>query len=108
VQEPKNKQQALDNILALEADIQQLAQEHSLATLEHKLKMRQQALECLFSHFMEDINQNDLTVLKEIQVKSQTMLADMQVNKQEKGEEIIKYKNTGKRIRLYSDIAQHK
>ncbi|MGR6874900.1 hypothetical protein ACU6U9_22030 [Pseudomonas sp. HK3] len=105
---PSNKQQALDHVLALEGDIQKLAQAHSLATLEHKLKMRQQALEFLFEHFLADINQDDLILLKDIQVKSQNMLETMQENKHEKSEKIIKYKNTGKRIRLYSDIAQQK
>jgi hypothetical protein len=108
MQAPKNKQQAMDDLMALEADIQHLAQEKSLATLEHKLSLRQQALEYLFAHFMTDITQADLTLLKEIQLKSQTMLQAMQDTKQEKSEEIIKYKNTGKRIRLYSDIAQQK
>ena len=108
MQEPTNKQQALDNLIALEQDIQQLAQQRSLATLEHKLKMRQQALEYLFAHFMKEINQDDLTLLKEIQLTSQEMLQQMQANKEEKGAQIIKYKNTGKRIRLYSDIAQQK
>ena len=105
---PKNKQHAIDDLLAIEADIQKLAQQGSLATLEHKLNARQKKLEYLFEHFMAQIEQSDLTLLKEIQLKSQTMLQSMQETKQEKTEEIIKYKNTGKRIRLYSDIAQQK
>lgn len=108
MQVPKNKQQAMDDLMALEADIQNLAKEQSLATLEHKLSMRQRALEYLFTHFKTEITQGDLAQLKEIQLQSQTMLQAMQDTKQEKSEEIIKYKNTGKRIRLYSDIAQQK
>ena len=105
---PKTKQQALDHVLALEANIQVLAKENSLATLEHKLKLRQDALEYLFEHFTDDITQADVAKLKDIYAASQTMLENMELNKQEKSEEIIKYKNTGKRIRLYSDIAQQK
>lgn len=106
--QPKTKQQALDRVLGLETEIEYLAKANSLATLEHKLKVRQEALEALFSNFMKEINQDDMQVLKDIQVKNQILLEKMQANKQEKGEEIIKYKNTGKRVRLYSDIAQHK
>ncbi|MFY0700406.1 MAG: hypothetical protein JXR04_06265 [Bermanella sp.] len=108
MKQPSSKQQALDHLIKLEQDIQQLAQAHSLATLEHKLKIRQNALEFLFANFMTQINQDDLALLKDIQSKSQAMLQDMQNNKQDKSEQIIKYKNTGKRIRLYSDIAQQK
>lgn len=108
MKQPSNKQQALAHLFELEQEIQQLAQAHSLATLEHKLKIRQNALEFLFANFMTDINQDDLVLLREIQAKSQAMLQDMQNNKQNKSEQIIKYKNTGKRIRLYSDIAQQK
>ena len=105
---PKNKQHAIDDLLEIEADIQKLAQQGSLATLEHKLNARQKKLEYLFEHFMAQIEQADLTLLKEIQLKSQQMLQSMQETKQEQTEEIIRYKNTGKRIRLYSDIAQQK
>ena len=108
MEKPLNKQQAIDDLVAIEVDIQKLAQQGSLATLEHKLNTRQKKLEYLFEHFMAQIEQADLTLLKEIQLKSQQMLQSMQETKQEKTEEIIKYKNTGKRIRLYSDIAQQK
>lgn len=103
-----SKQDALTYIESLELEIQQLAQEKSLATLEHKLTQRQKALEIIFGQYMAQINQSDIALLKSIQEKSQKMLSEMQTDKDEKGEEIIKYKNTGKRIRLYTDIAQHK
>ena len=108
MKKPNNKQQAIDDLMAIETEIQKLAQEGSLATLEHKLNARQKKLEYLFENFMAQIEQADLTLLKEIQLKSQNMLQTMQESKQKKSEEIIKYKNTGKRIRLYSDIAQQK
>ena len=94
MKKPNNKQQAIDDLMAIETEIQKLAQEGSLATLEHTLNAQ--------------IEQTDLILLKEIQLKSQKMLQTMQESKQEKTKEIIKYKNTGKRIRLYSDIAQQK
>lgn len=104
----ENKEDAISYIQSLEQEIQILAQEKSLATLEHKLQLRQKALEYLFENFMEQINQSDLSLLKSIQQESQTLLDQMQQHKHDQSEEIIKYKNTGKRIRLYTDIAQQK
>ena len=108
MEKPLNKQQTIDDLVAIEADIQKLAQHGSLATLEHKLNTRQKKLEYLFEHFMAQIEQADLTLLKELQLKSQTMLHTMQETNQEKTEEIIKYKNTGNTISLYADIAPQK
>lgn len=103
-----NKDDAIAFIQQLESDIQTLAKEKSLATLEHKLNQRQSALEVLFSQFMDDIDQQDLTFLKQIQKSSGDLITDMQNSKHQKTQEIIKYKNTGKRIRLYTNIAQQK
>ncbi|GAA6134907.1 hypothetical protein NBRC116188_16970 [Oceaniserpentilla sp. 4NH20-0058] len=104
----ENKEDAISYIQNLEQEIQLLAHEKSLATLEHKLQQRQKALEYLFENYMAQINQTDLDFLKSIQEESHTLLDQMQQHKHEQSEEIIKYKNTGKRIRLYTDIAQQK
>jgi len=104
----ESKQKTLNALHQLEMEIQRLVSEKSLATLEHKLKQRQETLEYLFSHFIEQINDQDLTFLKTIQHKSHAMLDEMQGHLTTQSDEIIKYKNTGKRIRLYTDIAQQK
>jgi len=103
-----SKQSTMAYLISLEEDVQKLAQEHSLATLEHKLKLRQETLEYLFGQFLDEINNEDMQVLKDIQAKSQALIEEMQSSKHDKSQEIIKYKNTGKRIRLYTDIAQQK
>ncbi len=103
-----SKQSIMAHLISLEMEIQKLAQDHSLATLEHKLKQRQDVLEHLFSQFLDEINNDDMKVLKDIQAQSQALIEEMQASKHDKSQEIIKYKNTGKRIRLYTDIAQHK
>jgi len=104
----KTKDDVITYIQDIEQDIVKHAKEKSLATLEHKLRLRQQALEHLFGNFIAQINQNDLNLLREIQAQSQSLLNEMEEHKDQKGDEIIKYKNTGKRIRLYTDIAQQK
>jgi len=103
-----SKQKALNYLNDLESEIQRLVSEKSLATLEHKLKQRQDALEYLFAHFIAEINDKDLLFLKTIQQKSHSLIDEMQAHLHERSDEIIKYKNTGKRIRLYTNIAQQK
>lgn len=104
----ETKEKTLAHLDELERDIQRLAIEKSLATLDHKLSQRQKVLEYLFSTFIEQLNENDIQYLQSIQKKSHAFIEEIESNKYEQSQEIIKYKNTGKRIRLYTDIAQHK
>lgn len=103
-----DKNSVMNDIRLITSDIDNLASQHSLATLDHKVKQRQGLLELLFSKFSDSLTSSDLKLLNEIKNSSSQLLAKMEVDKIQRGDEIIKHKNKGSRIRLYTNIAKHK
>lgn len=103
-----NKISLMKDISSLTESIDQLVSKKSLATLDHKIKQRQAAIENLFDHYASDLNQQDMVVLDKIRQSSGQLLKEMESSKEDKGDQIIKQKNKGNRIRLYTNIAKQK
>ena len=98
----------MGNIQKLTVDIRELSSLDSLATLDHKLNERQKLLVNLFDSFQGDLNSDDLSFLKTIQEETSKLLGKMECEKIDKGDELIKHKTKGNRIRLYTNIAKQK
>lgn len=98
----------INEIRAISLSIDKLASENSLATLDHKLKERQKKLESLFNAHSSELTDDDLECLKSISDTAKKLLARMELEKTDKAVEIIKHKNKGNRIRLYTTIAKQK
>ena len=103
-----DKNSLLDHIQKLTADIRELSSLDSLATLDHKLNERQNLLVNLFDSFQGDLNNDDMSFLKSIQEETSILLSKMESEKIDKGDELIKHKTKGNRIRLYTNIAKQK
>ena len=98
----------IDEIREISLSIDKLAAEKSLATLDHKLKGRQKKLELLFDLFASELSIDDLDFLKSISNTATQLLTRMKSEKSDKAVEIIKHKNKGNRIRLFTTIAKQK
>ena len=98
----------INNIDGLSESITKLSREGSLATLDHKVNQRQALIETLFEQYSESLLDNDIEKLKAILVESSQLIETMQLAKLNRGDEIIKHKNKGNRIRLYTSIAKQK
>ena len=61
----------------LETDIKKLANEKSLATLEHKLNLRQKVLEYLFEQFIDQLNEKDMDFLRSVQQEIHQLEEDL-------------------------------
>lgn len=85
-----------------------LSREGSLATLDHKVNQRQSLIEALFEQFSDSLSQDDLDKLTIILDESSQLIKKMQLAKVNRGNEIIKNKSKGNRIRLYTSIAKQK
>lgn len=85
-----------------------LSREGSLATLDHKINQRQALIETLFEQYSESLLDHDIEKLKAILDESSQLIETMQLAKLNRGDEIIKHKNKGNRIRLYTSIAKQK
>ena len=103
-----DKNSLIGNIQKLTVDIRELSSLGSLATLDHKLNERQKLLVNLFDSFQGDLNKDDLSFLKTIQEETSKLLGKMESEKIDKGDELIKHKTKGNRIRLYTNIAKQK
>lgn len=103
-----DKNTLIGNIQKLTLDIGELSSLDSLATLDYKLKERQKLLVTLFDSFKAELSQGDLILLKSIQKESQSLLSRVESKKIDKGNELIKHKSKGNRIRLYTNIAKQK
>lgn len=99
---------ALQTIKKLSNEIEALSNGSSLATLEHKLKLRQQAIEGFFNDYPSFENPQEAEFFQHILQHAKTLAVAMEQTKQEKSSQIIKSKKSGKRIRLYTSIAQQK
>ncbi len=89
-------------------DIDALSDESSLATLDHKLVLRQSVLESLFSKYRASLDSTDLDFIKNIMEKNKILLNSMEKNKNAKSNAIINSKNSGKRVKIYTSIAKQK
>ncbi|MFT6326473.1 MAG: hypothetical protein ACJAYK_001457 [Crocinitomicaceae bacterium] len=103
-----DKSGLLSEIKSLTQSIDQLANKDSLATLDHKIKQRQLLIESLFNKYKDELSSNDIVVLKAIQHSTSGLLNKMESAKLNRGDEIIKHKSKGNRIRLYTSIAKQK
>lgn len=103
-----DKSALLSEITLLSQSIERLASKDSLATLDHKINQRQKLIEALFSQFKDQLNTDDITLLKSIKKSSSNLLDKMESAKLNRGDEIIKHKTKGNRIRLYTSIAKQK
>jgi len=103
-----NKQKLINSIDGLSESITMLSREGSLATLDHKINQRQALIETLFEQYSESLLDHDIEKLKAILDESSQLIETMQLAKLNRGDEIIKHKNKGNRIRLYTSIAKQK
>lgn len=103
-----NKVSLMKEISSLTDSINQLVSKKSLATLDHKIKQRQEIIESVFDHYASELNQDDMAVLESIRQTSGQLITEMESSKDDKSEQIIKHKNKGSRIRLYTNIAKQK
>ena len=102
----ESKEKLMLKLKSLGEDIDALSDESSLATLDHKLVVRQGVLESLFCQHKSSLNNYDLDFIKNIMVKNKTLLNTMEKNKSLKSNAIIKSKNSGKRVKIYTSIAK--
>lgn len=103
-----NKTALMKDISSLTASIDQLVSKESLATLDYKIKQRQALIENLFDEYASELNQDDMLILDKIRQSSGHLIKVMESSKEHKSDQIIKHKNKGKRIRLYTNIAKQK
>lgn len=106
-QEP-TKQQALMSIMELTQEIDGLSDGSSLATLDHKIKKRHEFLLSFFDQYIDDINPDEMKMLQGIQRQTSTLVDVMHTQKNERGNELLKSKRTGTRMKLYTSIAKQK
>ena len=102
------RQVALQAIKKLSNEIEALSNGSSLATLEHKLKLRQQAIEQFFMAYQPLENPQETDFFQNILQHAKNLTVAMEQTKQEKSTQLIQSKKSGKRIRLYTSIAQQK
>jgi hypothetical protein len=103
-----DKSGLLSEIKLLSQSIDRLASKDSLATLDYKINQRQKLIESLFNNYKDQLNTDDITLLKSIKKISLSLLDKMESAKLNRGDEIIKHKTKGHRIRLYTSIAKQK
>jgi hypothetical protein len=103
-----DKSGLLSEIKLLSQSIDRLASKDSLATLDHKINQRQKLIESLFNNYKDQLNADDITLLKSIKKSASSLLGKMESAKLNRGDEIIKHKTKGNRIRLYTSIAKQK
>ena len=103
-----DKSGLLSEIKLLSQSIDRLASKDSLATLDHKINQRQKLIESLFNNYKDQLNADDITLLKSIEKSASSLLGKMESAKLNRGDEIIKHKTKGNRIRLYTSIAKQK
>ncbi len=103
-----NKKSDFARLIELNEEIQNLTDESSLATLDHKLTLRQELLEYLFSNYKNEFDETDIEFIKKIMLQNKELLAAMLQNKEDRSEKIIKGKNSRKRARIYTSIAKQK
>ncbi len=104
----KTKKTEFKKLQILNDEINGLADGSSLATLDHKLALRQKLLESIFIDYKAEFNEQDIIFLKSIIKDNDSMLGIMEETKKSKGDTIIKTKTRGKRVKLYTIIAQQK
>ena len=94
------------NILCEEIEL--LFDKNGLATLDHKLKNRQELLEELMSNYSSDLDESELDLLHKIHDQVQLDIERMSELFKEKEKEILQRKRSGKRMNLYTTIARQK
>ncbi len=104
----KTKKSEFKKLKKLNDEINSLVDESSLATLDHKLDLRQKLLETIFKNFTDEFNEQDIAFLKELSDDNTSMLKIMEKNKKYKSDTIIKTKSRSKRVKLYTIISQQK
>ncbi len=104
----KNKIADFQRLSILNEEIQTLADESSLATLDHKLVLRQELLEFIFSTYKDEFTPEDVAFLNGLKIKNKQLLAIMQRNKESKEAEIITRKSSRKGAGIYNIISRHK
>jgi hypothetical protein len=104
----KTKKSEFKKLKILNDDINKLLDESSLATLDHKLDLRQKLLEFIFENYKNEFDELDIAFLKNLSDDNTSMLKIMEKNKKSKSDTIIKTKSRSKRVKLYTIIAQQK
>ncbi len=104
----KNKAYDFQRLRLLNEEVRILADELSLATLDHKLILRQELLEFIFTTYKDEFTPEDMEFLSRLKINDKELLAIMQRNKDSKGTEIINRKSSSKRARIYSSISKQK
>jgi hypothetical protein len=104
----KTKKSEFKKLKILNDEINKLLDESSLATLDHKLDLRQKLLEFIFDNYKNEFEDTDIVFLKNIKMDNSAMLKIMEKNKKSKSDTIISTKIRSKRVKLYTIIAQQK
>ncbi len=104
----KNKTADFQRLSILNEEIQTLADESSLATLDHKLVLRQELLEFIFSTYKDEFTEEDMAFLSGLKLNTKKLLTIMTRNKESKESEIITRKSSKKGAGIYNIISRHK
>lgn len=108
MKQEETKQQALDTIMQLTQEIDDLSGGDSLATLDHKVKKRHEYLLTFFDLFIDDINPDEMAKLQSIQKQTTTLIDVMNTQKINTSNELLKSKRKNTRMKLYTSIAKQK
>ncbi len=103
-----DKKTAFKELKIIDREIQRLSDKSSLATLDHKLHLRQNILQAIFSDYKSSLSEDEISYLKSILSKNHELLVLMEENKGEKSKQILNSKNIKKRNRIYTTIAKQK
>jgi hypothetical protein len=103
-----SKSELFSNLQSLCQEIETLFEKDGLATLDHKLKTRQELLETLLSEYGSDLTQKETDLLRHIHEQVTVDIQRMSVSLKEKEKEILERKRSGKRMNIYTDIARQK
>ncbi len=104
----KTKKTEFKKLQTINDEINGLADGSSLATLDHKLELRQKLLESIFIDYKTEFDEQDIAFLKNIVKDNESMLKIMEETKKSKSDTIIKTKTRSKRVKIYTIIAQQK
>lgn len=103
-----SKSELFSNLQSLCQEIETLFEKDGLATLDHKLKARQELLEALLSEYGSDLTQKEMDLLRKIHEQVTVDIQRMSVSLKEKEKEILERKRSGKRMNIYTNIARQK
>ncbi len=104
----ENKKELVKQLSFLNDEIINMPLGASRATLDHKVKKRQNLIIELIERFKLELNEQDMALLESIKEHCSQLLKEVEKEKDSRVKEIIKSKSSKTRINLYSTIAKHK